>query len=158
MRQVPIVIHGPSSHRLAQLRAMDYEEFLQTDEWFETKGRALRNAEFMCEVCGARAKKLDVHHLTYERLGEEDEEDLQVLCRDCHEDRHAELDPERYASFRRTTERDWWKPTSKADAKAVLRALGMPKANAFPMRTIRESVPLDPEATNRFRRENGLIK
>jgi 5-methylcytosine-specific restriction endonuclease McrA len=36
-----------------------------------------------CELCNLE-NNLQVHHLTYERLGKELMEDLQVLCGDCH--------------------------------------------------------------------------
>ena len=36
---------------------------------------------------------LDVHHLTYERLGREKDEDLRVLCRACHGDEHRQMGP-----------------------------------------------------------------
>lgn len=150
-RQVPIELHPPSDARLSKLRAMEYGEYLLTLEWEETRGRALREAEFQCSVFRTRAH-LDVHHLTYERLGEEHRSDVQVLCRDCHEDQHAELDPKRYAEFRRTRPEGWDLPTNKPDAKAVYRALGLAGGLLKPMP---ESVALDPEAVNRFRKANG---
>ena len=43
-----------------------------------------------CASCPAVTTHLDVHHLNYDRLGEERDSDLEVLCRDCHQKRHAE--------------------------------------------------------------------
>ena len=40
------------------------------------------------EVCGVK-HRLQVHHLTYERLGNERDEDLKVLCWACHEREHG---------------------------------------------------------------------
>lgn len=34
-------------------------------------------------------RNLDVHHLTYDRFGREELDDLVLLCRDCHK----EVDP-----------------------------------------------------------------
>ncbi len=45
----------------------------------------------MCQVCGGDAT--DVHHLTYDRFGHEDMNDLVSLCRRCHEKAEALYDP-----------------------------------------------------------------
>jgi 5-methylcytosine-specific restriction endonuclease McrA len=37
-------------------------------------------------------RAVEVHHLTYERLGEERLTDLVALCRSCHEREHAYKD------------------------------------------------------------------
>ena len=43
-----------------------------------------------CEDCGRSdaARHFDIHHLTYERHGHEDPDDVLWLCRDCHDLRH----------------------------------------------------------------------
>lgn len=40
-------------------------------------------------------KRLDVHHLTYERFGKELLADLQILCRKCHDEVHAIKDQQK---------------------------------------------------------------
>jgi hypothetical protein len=51
---------------------------------------ALAKAEHRCQGCGKQGdNSLDVHHLTYERMGDELDEDLAVMCRTCHEAEHA---------------------------------------------------------------------
>ena len=57
--------------------------YLQSDHWQEVRKRKLKQAGYKCEACGEKVK-LDIHHLTYERLGKERLDDLQALCRDCH--------------------------------------------------------------------------
>ena len=44
-------------------------------------------ANGICERC-REYKAIHVYHLTYERVGEENLEDLQALCFDCHDDAH----------------------------------------------------------------------
>ena len=39
---------------------------------------------FEHEFCGVQKRSLQVHHRTYERLGSEWDEDLEVLCEGCH--------------------------------------------------------------------------
>lgn len=67
-----------------ELRAMLYEEYLQSPHWKRRREDKLRAAGRRCQVCNRGSGILDVHHRTYERLGEELDEDLTVLCRDCH--------------------------------------------------------------------------
>jgi hypothetical protein len=52
----------------------------------------LRSADYRCERCGSPgdARSLEVHHLTYERLGRELPEDLMVVCWPCHDIEDAE--------------------------------------------------------------------
>jgi len=64
---------------------MTYSDYLQTQHWSMTRdpwkvGR--------CEDCG-RDGRTELHHLTYARLFCERREDVEELCRDCHERRHA---------------------------------------------------------------------
>ena len=70
----------------------EYIDFMQSDEWNEIRKAALRRANYECEQCGARNTKLDVHHLTYDRFGgNEEPDDLEVLCRDCHDKEHGKV-------------------------------------------------------------------
>lgn len=74
---------GPPS-RLAELRAMPYPDYLQSAEWQAHRADKLERAGHRCQVCNAEDTQLDVHHRTYERLGQEQEYDLTVLCHRCH--------------------------------------------------------------------------
>ena len=64
-----------------------YLEYLSSKWWKYRRRQALKRAKHRCEKCGA-TKKLEVHHKTYETLGKEKDEDLQVLCVPCHEHAH----------------------------------------------------------------------
>lgn len=61
----------------------EYQVYMQSDEWQERRELALAKAGYCCERCGYDGP-LDVHHLTYERLGHEMPQDLEALCRACH--------------------------------------------------------------------------
>jgi DNA-binding MarR family transcriptional regulator len=71
--------------RIKELRAMPYEEYLKTPEWQATRARMLKLAGYRCQVCNGKHNGLNVHHRTYERLGEERDSDLVVLCLLCHQ-------------------------------------------------------------------------
>ena len=75
--------------RDAELSALPYPDYLQTDHWRATRHRKLMRAGWTCQRCQKSNVRLDVHHLTYVRRGREREEDLIVLCRTCHAAEHA---------------------------------------------------------------------
>jgi hypothetical protein len=62
-----------------------YDWYLRSEAWQRRRRAALERAGWRCRACGQRGGSLDVHHLTYCRLGHELPEDLCVLCRRCHE-------------------------------------------------------------------------
>ncbi len=72
-----------SRERLKQLQTMPYEEYLQSPEWVKKRKKALRFAQYKCQLCNS-SEHLNVHHRTYERRGHELMNDLTVLCSDCH--------------------------------------------------------------------------
>lgn len=67
--------------------AVDYHEYIKTEAWRERAEAAKQRVGHRCQICNRPATRvtLDVHHRTYERLGNERPEDLTVLCRGCHE-------------------------------------------------------------------------
>jgi hypothetical protein len=70
-----------------------YAQYLQSPEWKETRTQAIADAGNQCERCDlprwlaeiAYDQDLHVHHKTYKNKGHESPEDLEVLCRRCHE-------------------------------------------------------------------------
>lgn len=74
--------------RLQELKAMDYKDFLKTPEWDKTRKRMLRLAGYRCQLCNKTNTILNVHHKTYDRIGEEFDDDLIVLCKNCHKKFH----------------------------------------------------------------------
>jgi hypothetical protein len=70
----------------------EYAQYLQSEHWRELRKEVLREFPF-CEKCKlprwlaaiAYDQDLNLHHLTYANLGEEDWTDLEVLCRRCHD-------------------------------------------------------------------------
>jgi hypothetical protein len=66
----------------------EYNEYLASREW-SLKREAVRvRCNGTCERCGANEMHA-VHHLTYERKGNEALTDLQGVCEGCHEFIHA---------------------------------------------------------------------
>lgn len=67
-----------------------YGEYLQSDEWKATRTKIRRRARGWCERCHVR-RRVDVHHLSYERLGHERPSDLIAVCGWCHQFLHGQI-------------------------------------------------------------------
>jgi 5-methylcytosine-specific restriction endonuclease McrA len=65
----------------------EYAEYLQTPEWRGRWRLVMERAKGMCEGCG-KAKAQQVHHLTYEHVGNEFLWQLVAICHECHERVH----------------------------------------------------------------------
>ena len=78
-------VKTPSTKKEAPTKGgyVDYHEYIKSPAWKERARKRMRMDRFQCSVCGT-AKNLAVHHITYERLGHEDMDDLITLCKDCH--------------------------------------------------------------------------
>ena len=69
----------------------EYDRYIHSAEWRARANERLEADGCRCQVCGKAAT--DVHHLTYDRFGHEDIDDLVSLCGDCHEMAEAIYDP-----------------------------------------------------------------
>lgn len=71
-------------------RARDfYLAYLNSSAWKTRRNRALRLAHWCCQRCESK-RDLQVHHKSYERLGAEWDQDLEVVCVNCHEQHHIQ--------------------------------------------------------------------
>jgi len=64
---------------------LNYKAYLQTEHWAYVRKVALERDGDKCQACGTKIGTIDVHHNTYDRLGEERLSDVVCLCRQCHE-------------------------------------------------------------------------
>jgi 5-methylcytosine-specific restriction endonuclease McrA len=65
-----------------------YHDYLLTPEWQCFREAILEDRNYTCEICSAEVG-LQVHHLTYVRIGQELSEDVLVLCGECHKQEHG---------------------------------------------------------------------
>jgi hypothetical protein len=63
---------------------VDYHEYMASREWRLKRRGVIEACQNTCERC-AHAPVQSVHHLTYERLGDEDDADLMGVCQPCHD-------------------------------------------------------------------------
>lgn len=64
-----------------------YRRYLKTQHWQQIRTEVLQRANGRCERCGYEPWKpgaLQVHHLSYDRVGRESLEDLVAICPRCH--------------------------------------------------------------------------
>lgn len=61
-----------------------YQNYIDSEEWRARSARAKERADHRCQLCYSPGP-LHTHHRTYERLGNERDSDLTVLCETCHE-------------------------------------------------------------------------
>lgn len=66
----------------------EYSEYLNSEAWQQKRMQRLAIAKFRCSAC-AKKKAVHVHHLTYERIFNEDMADLLPLCEDHHRSAEA---------------------------------------------------------------------
>jgi hypothetical protein len=66
-----------------------YRAYMASPQWAERRGRTLMLAGGTCQRCGQR-RATEAHHLTYDRLGRERDQDLLALCRSCHRMLHGQ--------------------------------------------------------------------
>jgi len=64
-----------------------YKKYLQTEEWKAKANACKKLADYKCSKCD-NTSNLHAHHNTYERVGEELQEDLECLCSECHAKEH----------------------------------------------------------------------
>ena len=64
-----------------------YNKYLQSSEWKARRLKVLSRAGGLCEGCGER-RATQVHHTTYEHVGNEMLWELRAVCNECHERCH----------------------------------------------------------------------
>ena len=72
------------------MSVMDYASYMKSRAWRRVRLAVIRRAGGVCERCG-RWPIVNVHHLSYQRVGEEPLSDLLGVCSKCHKDLHLEF-------------------------------------------------------------------
>ena len=69
----------------------DYKTYIRSDEWRDRATAAKERAGWRCQTCNVPDNQavLHAHHRTYERLGNEEPNDITVLCAECHAKFHG---------------------------------------------------------------------
>ena len=82
---------------------LDYKKYLKSDYWKDIKEQVHKRDEYKCRLCNSN-KNLQVHHKTYEFLGNENLEELITLCKKCHFNIHKIDNSINYTTYQRYSE------------------------------------------------------
>lgn len=85
-----------------------YWQYMKSEKWQLIRDEVLEERGHACEVCYSD-ENLHVHHFTYEHFGDESLDELQVLCKSCHQDAHDAMDERAAVAKARFHERPLWK-------------------------------------------------
>lgn len=73
----------------------EYIQYLQSDKWKSIAAERMKIDGYRCQACGCKGtmtNALEIHHLSYKFLGQEEKrifQDLVTLCHSCHKNVHA---------------------------------------------------------------------
>jgi 5-methylcytosine-specific restriction protein A len=62
-----------------------YAQRISSAEWKSLRRKIIEQRGNLCEKCGHEGGSLVLHHLHYKSMGNEQPEDVQLLCSTCHE-------------------------------------------------------------------------
>ena len=83
--------------RIKEINKKDFHEwyktYLQSEDWFEKRRLVFERCDGWCEGCGVK-RSIQVHHKTYQNVGNEFLFELLGVCKDCHERIHEEAENE----------------------------------------------------------------
>lgn len=95
-----------------------YRAYLESEHWSRFRTRYfLDHDPVKCFVCDAHTGNLNLHHLTYRRLGRERQADVVALCFDCH----------RFAHYLAKMYPNMSRDELHKEAKRLVEAIGLPK-------------------------------
>jgi hypothetical protein len=80
------IANGAVDHYATE-RKRSYQIYMLSERWEDKRNELFKERGRRCEVCGT-GQNIQVHHNTYKRFENEDLEDLNVLCKQHHEEIH----------------------------------------------------------------------
>jgi hypothetical protein len=87
-----------------------YFNYINSDKWKRKSKEFKKLRNFRCQRCKKKKweQDLNTHHLNYACLGHEKLSDVRVLCRDCHEKYHFDIDGNKvdYKDFHRRLQKE----------------------------------------------------
>lgn len=72
--------------------------YLSSDKWATKRRIVLYRDGHQCQRCG-ETSSLECHHISYERLGDEELHQLVTVCRFCHQEIHDRLGYDRTTQY-----------------------------------------------------------
>ena len=85
--EMEILTKEKHQYNITESRFAIYQNYIASDKWKEKRVLALERDNYLCQKCKIKSAS-DVHHLSYENLGNENLNELLSLCRECHLEIH----------------------------------------------------------------------
>ena len=92
------------------MKKNEYHEYLKSDAWLARRDACLEFWGNRCALCNEGFMQMEVHHRTYERVGNEVPTDLIALCSPCHKKMHGKLPDFLEPVFKLPPHRQWILP------------------------------------------------
>ena len=97
--------------------------YLNSDHWRQLRRAAIEKHGAHCARCAASGHPLDVHHLRYRSIFDVVPDDLQILCRSCHDRAHGKTpSPIRRPKKRRKKNPDGLNRKKRVAARKIRKA------------------------------------
>ena len=74
------------------------QEYLKSLDWRVLQIKVLDRDRYQCKACNS-TNNLEIHHITYKRLGSEHLSDLVCLCNSCHSKLHQKLGYSQFSNY-----------------------------------------------------------
>ena len=87
--------HGYGTFLGPKSAFVGYSSYIRSNDWRKKRKYAIHVAEHQCEKCGKINVPLQVHHKHYKTLYNERLEDVEVLCKPCHQSAHIKIKKEK---------------------------------------------------------------
>jgi len=81
------ILYHINNREIISFSHIEKRIYLASKRWQEKRQKILKRDDHICQGCGAK-KRLEIHHISYRKLGHEPLKDLITLCRDCHQKQH----------------------------------------------------------------------
>lgn len=81
-------LYYKSSEKKYDILLPGRQEYYNSQQWRDLSERVFERDNHTCRLCGCTTDRFTAHHITYERFGCEDLNDLTTLCQLCHSSFH----------------------------------------------------------------------
>ena len=97
LNKLKVYVHTDDLKSFLKTADVRHATYLKSLKWHQIKGYVRERDNYTCSHCGMNMVDdlyhLHTHHLTYKRLGNEDPQDLVLLCSKCHSKEHSKNKP-----------------------------------------------------------------
>lgn len=100
----------------------EYKRYLRSNAWAIRKNTYYRRHNRQCAACGSW-KRIQLHHVSYENLGKEPDQDLVPLCYRDHRSAHQAHQSGRFKDLRAATDHIVMLGRRRRERRAMLRRL-----------------------------------